>query len=45
MVLGSTKYPSANPCMRAEAPRRFAPWSEKFASPVTKSPSMFDCRL
>ncbi len=33
MVEGMTKYPSASPCMSAEAPRRLAPWSEKLASP------------
>ena len=44
MVVGSTKYPSARPCMSAEAPSRFAPWSEKFASPVTNSPGIVDCR-
>jgi hypothetical protein len=32
------KYPSARPCIRALAPSRFAPWSEKFASPITNSP-------
>jgi hypothetical protein len=44
-VLGATKYPSARPCISALAPRRFAPWSEKFASPAAKSPGMLVIRL
>jgi dUTP pyrophosphatase len=28
--------------MRAEAPSRFAPWSEKLASPATNSPGTVD---
>ena len=31
-------------CINALAPRRFAPWSEKLASPSTNRPGMFDIR-
>ena len=33
----------SKPCIKAEAPKRFAPWSEKLASPATKQPG--NCRL
>ncbi len=45
IVYGSTKYPSASPCMSALAPSRFAPWSLKFASPSTNSPGTVLIRL
>ena len=28
------RRPSAKPCINADAPKRFAPWSEKLASPI-----------
>ena len=39
-VYGATKYPSAKPCIKADAPSLFAPWSEKFASPNAKQPGI-----
>jgi len=45
IVYGIIKYPSASPCIKALAPSRFAPWSEKFASPRAKRPGTVVIRL